>query len=179
MSHEKKDTPKKGIKSTSPEGRIHRAEEDVRYYNRLVETDTPEEVKEGMRILEKQRALDLTSIKDTCKFELQRFINMRGTIDKETGKIHLPLMTVSEQNTAPTIKKIKEANNLITSLEAANSWEEINNTFEGISTSNLGDDLDAVIGKCIGLCRLASSELNKRSMDLGTPALFSAPNSSS
>ena len=158
MAYEKRDIHPKGVKKTPSEERIQEAEEELRYYNEL--SRVPDEVEEGMALLKEQREPDLTNIKDSCKFELQRFISMRGTFDKLTGEVFLPLLTVSDMSTASTIKSIRRANDLITSIDAANSLEEVSLALQGTSTSELiassiVDDLEEVIDKCMFITEFA------------------------
>lgn len=98
----------------------------------------------------------MATIKESCQFELQRFIIMRGLIDKETGKIHTPFLTITDNNAALAIKMAHE---LIKGVATAKSVEEINDILQKTSISDLGsptlrDDLDTVIGKCIVITEL-------------------------
>lgn len=144
MTYEKKDPSQDNLRQ---------AEEEVKYYKKLI--GESEEVQEGMRLLEKQRGLNLTTIKESCKVELQRFISMRGTIDPISGKVHLPLMTVSDHNAALTMKKMKEANDLTTLIDSTNSLDELHDTLQKASIS--GSDLEFVIGKCLLITEVAKS----------------------
>ena len=107
-----------------------------------------------MKLLETKKQLNLENIRNSCAFELQRFIKMRGSIDS-SGKIHLPLMTISDKNSALVIKKIGVANDLIKRIEASNSLKGLYDTLQNEPSLSLGDDLDAVIGKCLVIVGLS------------------------
>lgn len=146
MGHKKKYSAKGAVSSPSTEDRLCKVAEDIRYYSNLVEVKN--EIQEGLDILSEQRAINLENIKDSCKVELQRFIDMRGAIDKATGKIHLPLMSMSDPKSASTINEIGMASKLIKSIDASHSLEEMSDMLRTTSAS-LGEDLEAVIVKCI------------------------------
>jgi hypothetical protein len=154
MTYKKTDVPKKRMKNIRAEERIRMAEEEVNYYVNLL--NLPDEIQEGMELLEDQRPLNLATIKDSCQFELQRFITMRGLIDEGTGKIHTPFLTISDNNVTLALKM---AQALIKGVETAKSVEEINDILQKTSISDLSsqslrDDLDASIGKCIVITEL-------------------------
>ena len=120
---------------------------------KAVQAALPKEVKEGLVLLGGQRDLNLKNIKESCTVELQRFIQARGSIDKKTGVITLPRMSISETSKVLTMKKIREAHDLIVQIEKAGSLKEMNTVLHKgfnseICSSKLGDDLLAVIVKC-------------------------------
>lgn len=162
MTQEKKDE----IKQREEE--VRKAEEAISYYDKLLSVPStgsgaplPEEIRVGMDILKDQRAINLDNIKESCIFELQRFIDSRGSINKQTGEVHIPLMTISAQNTASTIKKMGSANNLISKIEKTDSIEALNaillkESTSKLCTSKVGGDLRAVIGQCMLITGVAS-----------------------
>jgi hypothetical protein len=110
--------------------------------------DAPSAVSEGMKLLAEQRPLDLKNIKDSCDVELQRFIKMRGTIDSETGKIHLPLIAKSDK--AATIKV---AYDIMQRLKAATSLDAMRSVLQDAPMIEV--DFEAVIGKCLTIMEIA------------------------
>lgn len=150
MSQEKMDKLKEDVR---------KAEAKVAYYDRLLNTPSGDvatkAIKEGMDLLKAQREVNLVTIKDGCQSEFQRFINLRGSIDKETGEIHLLLMGISASNKASTINKIRVASNLMDKIGQVDSLAALKDILEKEPT-NIDDDFTAVIGKCMLITQFAT-----------------------
>jgi hypothetical protein len=146
---------------------LEEAEARVNYYTQLINTPKKsvaiQAINEGMDLLRAQRAINLDTIKDSCKSELQRFIDLRGSINKKTGTVHLPLMSVSASNQAATIKTIQAASALISKIERVDSFVALSELLDQEST-NMSPDFTALIGRCMMITQLPTED-----RELNTP----------
>lgn len=138
---------------------VRKAEAKVSYYDRLLNTPSVDAatkaIKEGMDLLRAQQDVNLETIKDGCQSELQRFINLRGSIDRETGAIHLLLMSISSSNQASTINKIRVASDLMDKIGQVDSLAALKDLLAKEPT-NMDDDFTAVLGKCMVITQFAT-----------------------
>lgn len=138
MTHGKEDKP-------NYDQNIHQAEEEFNYYDNLINSSS--EVLEAMQLLEEQRPITLDNIKDSCIHELQRFIDMRGSIDNDTGKIHLTLISKNDQNSVLTTNQIQMTDDLIKRIAASTSIDVMKETLQ--NAPRLGSDFEAMIVNCL------------------------------
>jgi hypothetical protein len=147
MGNKKGAAPSTEIKSASLNDRRRAAEEEATFYANLLKTRRSAEVEAGLKLLEEQRPVNLENIKESCISELQKFINQRGAIDSDTGKVSLPLMSVFKPNEASTIKRIETAQALINAIQLADSIETLHDLLQQAPASE--PDLGTVICRCI------------------------------
>lgn len=121
--------------------------------NSIKKTSSDPIVESAIERLKKQRVPDLAHIKESCQYELQRFIDMRGTLDSVTGEIYCSSLTIMENNMASTLKNMQKANDLMKSIKAAHSIDDISIALQERPQSEpidsvIVDDLDVIIYKC-------------------------------
>ncbi len=134
---------------TNKPAQPQKIDEDIEFYSKLLANHSA--IKDGVRILKEQREINLTNLKESCVVELKRFMDMRGMLDKSTGKVHLPLLSVSPQNEARVMQSIRDADHLIQHIEHATSLSELDEKLQRFISDNtaLSEDLMATINQCL------------------------------
>lgn len=83
-----------------------------------------EQVKKALDALEEVRPIDLDSYKTSLRVELEKYINSRGTVDKE-GVFKPSLTTRLFRNSVLTEKKVEVAKKLIRNIVKAESLDNL------------------------------------------------------
>jgi hypothetical protein len=101
---------------------------------------------ESMRDLEKEKPINFENIKDSCLFELKRFIDERGSMNPETKEVFIPPQTVS--NEEETTRQMTIIDALSRNLMETSSPEEMHHLLQEQLTAS-PPEVNTVIGKCL------------------------------
>jgi hypothetical protein len=133
-----------------------------------VKGKTPEEIRIGKEILKEQRPINLENIKESCKVELQRYIDSRGSINKVTNTFEPSFMTRWFRNENLTRVKVEAVRDLMSKIDTASSLDEISAALKEKSTPELfsatyTQGLSTAIAKCSVISEMAKNDPNLQS----------------
>lgn len=125
-----------------------------------------EVISNATQILKHEKPITMNQLKESCKAELERYINSRGTLNLD-GEFSPSFRTKFFRNQTLTAKKVDVAKELLQELDDANSPEDIQLAIQRIkedpgliSQGVIADELLNRINKCSFIIDNVVSELN-------------------
>ena len=125
---------------------------------------TPEEVREGRKILKEERPITFENSKESCIKQVEKYIQSRGLINHQ-GHFKPSWMTIIFRNMRLTTQKIEEAKQLIEHLRSADSLDEISQAIASTQThghvkeGRFFHGMASCLGKCMLIVDVAQKEL--------------------